>query len=173
MPSIHVTVAVVVERRKSRSPWIDFVWAPVAVLPDIPDAAPWTSLGGDEGAERFYVGPAEMALHTTETANYRDNLATGAPRIWVVLRPRDIAPALEVLCVTPDPAEGEAFTETGTELVGSVPMPDSIAELVAAFVAEHHVERSFQKRRRDRADPEALAARGGRRDPRSGDDDAG
>ena len=33
--------------------------------------------------------------------------------------------------------------------------------IVAAFVAEHHVERPFVKRKRDRADPEALA-RGGR-----------
>lgn len=159
MSTTRVTVAVVVERRRSSSPWIDHVWAPFAVLPDIPDVAPWTSLGGDDQAERFYVGPAEMDLHTTETANYRDNLATGAPRIWVVLRPLDTGPALDVLCVTPDPAEGEAFTETGTELVDAVAMPDSLARLVAAFVAMHHVERDFHKRRRDRADPEALAIR--------------
>jgi hypothetical protein len=30
---------------------------------------------------------------------------------------------------------------------------------VEAFVAEHHVERPFVKRKRDRADPEALAHR--------------
>jgi hypothetical protein len=29
-----------------------------------------------------------------------------------------------------------------------------------AFVAEHHVERPFYKRERDRPDPEALARRG-------------
>jgi hypothetical protein len=38
-------------------------------------------------------------------------------------------------------------------------MPDMVRELVAAFVAEHHVEREFNKRKRDRADPEALARR--------------
>ena len=32
--------------------------------------------------------------------------------------------------------------------------------LIEAFVAEHHVERPFVKRKRDRADPEALARRG-------------
>ena len=37
-------------------------------------------------------------------------------------------------------------------------MPQPIAEMVAAFVAEHHVERQFFKRKRDRADPEALGA---------------
>ena len=41
---VSVPVGVVVERRKATSPWADFVWQPVAVLPDAPDAAPWTVL---------------------------------------------------------------------------------------------------------------------------------
>jgi hypothetical protein len=41
-----------------------------------------------------------------------------------------------------------------------VAMPISMRETIAAFVAEHHVEREFVKRKRDRADPEALARRG-------------
>jgi len=43
-------------------------------------------------------------------------------------------------------------------------MPASICEQVAAFVVEHHVEREFIKRKRDRADPEALARRNGKRE---------
>ncbi len=39
-------------------------------------------------------------------------------------------------------------------------MPPSVAEVIASFVAEHHVERAFFKRKRDRSDPEALARRG-------------
>ena len=38
-------------------------------------------------------------------------------------------------------------------------MPEAVQAWVAAFVAEHHVEQPFQKRERDRADPEALARR--------------
>jgi hypothetical protein len=38
-------------------------------------------------------------------------------------------------------------------------MPGAIIETLEAFVAEHHVDRPFLKRRRDRADPEALARR--------------
>jgi hypothetical protein len=34
-----------------------------------------------------------------------------------------------------------------------------VREMIEAFVAEHHVERPFVKRQRDRADPEALARR--------------
>jgi hypothetical protein len=40
-----------------------------------------------------------------------------------------------------------------------VPMPELIREAVAAFVAEHHVERHFFKRKRDRANTEAMARR--------------
>jgi hypothetical protein len=38
-------------------------------------------------------------------------------------------------------------------------MPQSIQEIVAAFIAEHHVERQFMKRKRDRQDTESLAWR--------------
>jgi hypothetical protein len=62
--------------------------------------------------------------------------------------------------VTADPAEGESLTETATDLIEQVPMPEAIQKLIAAFVAEHHVEQPFVKRQRDRANPEALARRG-------------
>ena len=51
------------------------------------------------------------------------------------------------------------MTEAGNDLVESVPMPDAIREQVAAFVAEHHVEREFVKRKRDRANPDAFGRR--------------
>ena len=68
--------------------------------------------------------------------------------------------------VTADPAEGESFTETATDLVEQVPMPLPIQQAVAAFVAQHHVETPFVKRKRDRADLEAMARR-----PRSAGED--
>jgi hypothetical protein len=67
--------------------------------------------------------------------------------------------------VTADPAEGESLTETATDMIEQVPMPELIQQTVAAFVAEHHVAQPFVKRKRDRANPEALA----RRLPDSGD----
>jgi hypothetical protein len=38
-------------------------------------------------------------------------------------------------------------------------MPEVIREVLEGFVAEHHVEQEFFKRKRDRANPEALARR--------------
>jgi hypothetical protein len=38
-------------------------------------------------------------------------------------------------------------------------MPAALREIVEAFVAAHPVEQPFHKRKRDSADPEALARR--------------
>lgn len=159
-PFARIPVGVVVERRKAKSPWIDQVWRPAAVLTGQPDTAPWTPLIVEDESATFYAGTSDVELHRSDTAHYRDNLATGMPALWVALRPTGIEPPYEILAVTANPAEGEALTEPGTDLVEPVPMPELIREAVAAFVAEHHVEQVFFKRKRDRAHPQALA-RGG------------
>jgi hypothetical protein len=148
-----------VERRKATNPWIDHVWRPSTVLSDVADAPAWSQVSQAGDLTTFYAGAADIALFRSETANYRDNLGSGEPKLWVVLRPTGTEPAYALLTVTADPAEGEAFTEAGNDLVEAVSMPDTIQEAVAAFVAEHHVERPFFKRKRDRADPEALGHR--------------
>lgn len=66
--------------------------------------------------------------------------------------------------MTAEPSEGEAFTESLTDLVESVPMPDPVHAAIAEFVAEHHVEHQFVKRKRDRANPETMARRTGSKD---------
>lgn len=156
---ISIRVGVVVERYKATSPWLDFVWRPACVLEGVPSTAPWTPLRQDGETTTFYAGPAVIELHRTETANYISNLQSGVPMLWIVLRPTDSEPPYNVLAVTADPAEGEAMTEAGNDLVETVPMPAGIAEAVEAFVTEHHVERAFFKRLRDRPEPAASARR--------------
>jgi uncharacterized protein DUF3305 len=156
---VSISVGVVVERHKATSPWVDFLWRPVSVLAGVPSAAPWTPLGSVGDMTTFYAGPATIELHRTETENYRGNLGLDAPLLWVVLRQTGAVPPYEVLAVTADPAEGEAYTEAGNDLIETVPMPDTIAKTIKAFVAEHHVERPFFKRQRDGARPDAPARR--------------
>jgi hypothetical protein len=154
-----MSVGVVLERRKAASPWTDFNWRPVAALPGQPQAEPWTVLAVDGEAVTFYAGMADLVLYRTETGQYRDNLASGAPSLWVALRTTGGEPPLRVVAVTADPAEGESFTQAGDDLVGAVPMPMAVRDVVEAFVVEHHVEQPFFKRQRDRANPESLARR--------------
>ena len=147
----NIPVGVVVERRKAKGPWQDFLYRPVSVLAGVPSAAPWTVIDCQQDITTFYAGDAVIELHRTETANYCDNLASGSPSLWVILRPSTAETGVDLLRVTADPAEGEALTGAGNDLVGSVPMPHPIRVIVASFIAEHHVERSFFKRERDRS----------------------
>jgi hypothetical protein len=158
-PLLRLAVGVVIERRSAKSAWADFIWRPSAVLAGEPDAAPWTLLEAEADRTTFYAGAGEVMLYRTDTAFYRDNLATGEPMLWAVLRPTGGEPPFAVVTVTADPSEGEALATIGTDLVEALPMPGSIRDAIEAFVAEHHVEHTFAKRKRDRADPEALARR--------------
>ena len=158
-PLLRILVGVVVERRKADSPWVDFVWRGVGVLPDEPAMKPWTVLREQDEATLYYAGSATVDLYRSETQLYRDNITSGAPGIWIVLSPSEGPRPYAISAVTADPAEGEAFTEAGANLVEAVPMPEAIRGAIENFIAEHHVEREFVKRKQSRADPEALARR--------------
>lgn len=166
-PLLRIPIGVVVERSKANSRWIEFVWRPTAVLGGIPDVDPWTQLVSEEHSVTFYLGSAEIVLYRTETENYRDNLASASPSVWVALLSTAGVPPFEIAAVTADPAEGESLTESAQGIVEAVPMPVAVRDAIASFIAEHHVERVFVKRKRNRADSEALARRG----PRHGSGD--
>jgi Protein of unknown function (DUF3305) len=165
----YIRIGVVVERRRATSPWAEFLWRPVAVLAGLPDAAAWTPLAEDGDAVTLYAGPAEIALYRSEADNYRCNLTSGAPAIWVMMHATGGEPPCLIDGVTADPAEGEGWTEPGQAIVETVAMPEIVREEIATFIAQFPARPGFVKRRRDRADPEALARRypyPGRRDER-------
>ena len=161
-PIATIAVAVIVERTKGAGPWTDYLWRASAVLTGVPDTPPWTVLSHDGDRTTFYAGAAAIELYRTETGHYRDNLLADPPLVWIALPSAEADPPFGPPAVTVDPAEGEAWAGAPELLVDSVPMPDLIRDGVAAFVAQHHVEQEFSKRKRNRADPEAL----GRREPK-------
>ncbi|MDO9708192.1 DUF3305 domain-containing protein [Paracraurococcus lichenis] len=160
--TLRIPVAVLAERRPGATRWAEWSWRVVEVLEEAPPVPPWTVLREEAGRTLFFAGEAEVALHPTDTSNYRDNLGASPPLVWVVLRPTEAAPGWVLHLVTVDAGEAEIYADSGADLLESLPMPPGLRALTEAFTAQHHVERRFQKRRRDRADPEALA-RGGRR----------
>lgn len=157
----QLTIGLVLECRRLDGAWGGHAWRPMTVFPVAPEVTAWTPLGGSKTVASYYAGDAILHLYSTDTANYRDNLATGAPKLWIVLRPTGPEPPVEVLLVTADPAEGEAATETGENVVETIAMPAEIAAHFAAFVTAHHVERPFLKRKRDRAIPDGRKPGGG------------
>ncbi|PHK95160.1 molybdopterin-guanine dinucleotide biosynthesis protein A [Pseudoroseomonas rhizosphaerae] len=165
--SLRIPVAVIAERRPANSPWADWSWRVVEVLAEAPALPPWTLLRQEAGRSLFLAGHAELALHPTDTSNYKHNLESGAPRLWVVLRPASGEPGMALHTVTADPGEAHLYADVGNDTLESLPLPDFLRAPLEEYVARHHRERGFTKRRRDRADPEALARR---RPGRTGDD---
>jgi hypothetical protein len=153
----RMTVGIVLEHRRIDHPWQADRWRLVDVLPGKPVAEPGTVLAEGDGWRRCYAGAVELELFRGETASYRDNLASSRPAIYVVLRRSQDGVAVREATV--DPGEIEAHSDAGDDMIEAFPLPASIAAWMEDFVARHHVERPFHKRRRDRADPEALAKR--------------
>lgn len=150
----QIVVGLVLERRMLSGEWGGYAWRPATIFASAPDVAPWTPLGGGAGTSLYYAGAFPICLYSTDTANYRDNLASGSPKLWVVLRPESAEPPVDILTITADPAEGEANTEAGANTVETIDMPPEIAGAVAAFIEAHHIERPVIKRRRDGAKPD-------------------
>jgi hypothetical protein len=148
-PLLRIPVGVVVERRAAVSRWAEVVWRPVALLGGRPDAADWTPLAVKGETTTFYAGGAEIELYRTETDSYRRNLASAVPAVWVALHETDGDPPYTIASVTADPAEGEGLSEAGFGVIEAVAMPEPLRRAIAAFVAEHHIERVFEKRQRN------------------------
>ncbi|MGG5807860.1 DUF3305 domain-containing protein [Falsiroseomonas sp. CW058] len=158
--ALFLPVGVLVERRPAVSRWADHVWRAVEVLEDAPEVPPWTVLREEAGRTLFFAGLAEVELHPTDTSNYKHNLEAATPLVWVILRPAAETPSgWRLQTVTVDPGEAHVHADVGADLLESLPMPPGLRAVTAGFVARHHKERGFWKRKRDQADPEALARR--------------
>jgi hypothetical protein len=153
---VQIPVGVVVSRRTAESRWIDYTWQPSVILFGEAEAAPWTKLSDDGETATYYAGGTMLELFRGDVASYRDNLA-GDNSLWAILGPSEGEFPYELARVTADPTEAESYAGAGDHVIEILPMPDELRDLVAAFVAEHYVEQPFVKRKRNRADPEALA----------------
>jgi hypothetical protein len=159
MAEHNIDVGIVVAKRKLGSPWSDHEWLPHAVLPAAPAVAPGTPLGSlPSGALLFYAGALTLTLHSSLTANYRDNLLSERSSLWVCLQTVPGSSSVPSR-ITADPYEGEALTEAIGSVVDALPMPQEIERMVAIFSQAHYVERPHFKRNRDSADLDALGHR--------------
>lgn len=123
------------------------IWAkrhvrPKALMADIP-ALEQGALMAEQGEVRtYYMGDHAVVLHSGETMHYIDNLRAACPSLWVS------CDADEVRLVTADPYEGEAMASDPERIVEALPMPAAVMQSIAAFIAAHHVDEVFYKRKR-------------------------
>ncbi len=160
----RIALGVIVERRRSTSPWQDHVWLPTGVVPGGTALEPWTVMREAEGVAQFFAGDHAVELNPRETGIYQVNLAAEQPAFYVVLRFDEDAPkGVRVQLVTVSPAEAQGYLEGSADIVEALPMPESVAATLGAYMAAYHVEQPFHKRQRQKTDPRKVGF--GRRAP--------
>lgn len=139
-------VAVVMQRRRARSPWADWVWEPHAVIPD-PGGEPRMLREDRELSQRLHPG-FKIVLHRDEAEGYYLNLTGVQPRVFVLWRmeedeglPLDVTASFE---------EAGRWTDGGHSVEG-VPMPPEIF----AFVGEY-VEKNYRPEPKKRIKPRSF-----------------
>jgi hypothetical protein len=150
----RLPVGVIVERRKARNPWEDFVWRAVAIVPGAAAQTPWSVVREEPEATQFFAGTFMLELHPRETGLYRENLNGRVPSAYVVLmRDGKAEPqGLVVRHVTVSPGDAEAYMDPASS-VDAVPLPDVVVAWLADYIAAFHVEQEFRKRQRKPHDP--------------------
>ena len=144
-------LSVVIERRESKSAWQDSEWRPLGVLPKT-DVALGQLLASGDGWRHIHGGTLDLELFRGETEGYLTNLSQDVPVVFVILRRDDEAEGLDYqpFLVTVCPYEAMGYSTGGDDIVEGVPMPPEVMLLVREFVAAHHVDVPFQKRKNKR-----------------------
>jgi hypothetical protein len=170
----RLPLGIVLERRKSRHPWLDYAWKPVAVVPGAPPRDPrgdWSVAAQGEDWVHFFAGTLPLELYRKETEGYRVNLSQDPPRVFVVLRDLEdpaVAHPLVPFVVTASPFESQGYLESGSDLVEPVAMPPELVAFVQDFVDRHHVDQPFYKRERRPHDPRKEGFAGSGASPLAG-----
>lgn len=166
----EVPVGVVIRGQPGVTRWARWIWRPVGVLPGAAPAE-WRELRREGEAVEYHAATAPLELHRAETEGYRVALSHQPPSVFVILREGEPGGRPEVFRVTASAFEAQDYLDSGDEIVEPVPMPPALIAWLSDFVARHHRDEPFVKRKRRPADAEAGAPEEGRGDPRvTGDD---
>ena len=150
--TVSMAVGVLIRRSPGVTRWQREVWTLAGVIPMAPPAS-WRLTREADGVAEFHAGTLPLELHRKDTDSLIQNLTAQVPSVWVALRGAG-RPA--VGRVTASPFEA-SFNEIDAEdRVEKVSMPGALVEWVEAFVAAHHVDEPFIKRRRDRREEGAA-----------------
>jgi hypothetical protein len=144
-------IGVVMRRSPGVTRWAKWAWKATAVLPGAGDAD-WKVLREEEGVTEYHAATETLWLYVSDTEAYVHELQSRQPSIYVVLRQAetDTPMPLKLVHVTASPYEAQDYSDSAEEIVERVPMSPGVLAWVQDFVATHHVEEPFVKRRRDK-----------------------
>lgn len=148
--SQSMPVGIVIRRLRGQTRWAQWVWKAVAVLPGAPDAD-WKELRREGEGVEYHAATLPLTLYRSDTESYLQGLSDQVPALYVIMRePTEGAHPLEFVEVTASPYEAQDYADTGEEMVEKVPMPDGLVAWIRDFIALHHEDEVFIKRKRDR-----------------------
>ena len=142
----EMPVGVLIRRAPGVTRWQREVWTLSGIVPRAPVAS-WRPVRSAGAVAEFHAATLTMVLHRKDTDSLIQNLTSRAPSVWVALRG---AGRPEPVLVTASPFEASFHEIDAEDRVAKVAMPPGMVGWVEAFVAAHHVETPFVKRRRDR-----------------------
>lgn len=144
-----VPVGVVIRRQPGVTRWQKWNWTASGVLLGS-GPSDWRVLRTDGDIVEYHGGTVQLDLHGAEAEAYDHNLKAQVPSLYVVMRDGEGEAPLDILLVTASPYEAQDYTDSGEEIVEKVAMPPAMRAIVQKFVAEHHKEEVFVKRKRDK-----------------------
>ncbi|NQW15249.1 MAG: DUF3305 domain-containing protein [Rhodobacter sp.] len=145
-----IEVGVVIRKSPGVTRWAKWAWQAVAVLPGAAQAS-WKVLRSENEVTDYHAATLKVDLFVSDTEAYAHEMQTRTPSLYVILRettePSE-AP-FDVVVITASPYEAQDYADSGEEIVEKVAMPPSVLEWIREFVALHHEEEPFVKRRRN------------------------
>lgn len=149
---ISMPVGIVVQRRPGVTRWAKHAWKAVALLPGA-DPVSWREIRREGDVVEYHAATLTMELHRTETEAYVETLNAKEPKAFVVLRAAtDPERPFDLFLITASAYEAQDYGDSSEDIVEPVPMSAGLIAWVRDFVAAHHEETPFVKRRRDRKD---------------------
>ena len=147
-----IPVGVVVRKSPGVSRWVRWTWQPIGILPGA-GPADWKVLRQDGDVTEYHAATVSLELYVSDTEAYVHELQARTPSVYVVLRPSPDGGELpwRVALVTCSPYEAQDYCDSSEELVERIPMPQGMIAWVGSFIAQHHVEEAFVKRKRNNA----------------------
>lgn len=147
--STRIAIGVIVQWERIDHPWQDYRWRAVAVTLGEAESPGWREIEGDVDRRTYFAGKLTLELHRKETAAYIANLESEQPSVYVVMQEGEGTDAnpIELHLATVSAFEAQDYLDSGEDLVEVIPMPEPIRAWVENYIARHHVEEKFIKRK--------------------------
>ncbi len=146
-PVQHFPVAVILERRRSSSPWAEYAWQASGIaVGRHSEEDQLRPIRETEEAAFFLIGGLDLTLYPDECESYYFNLVSDTPRAYVVAHVQDADSAPRPFRISMSFDEAHAYLE-GEDEIYAVDVPAEIYRWVEAFVIANYFPEKKRKRR--------------------------